>query len=169
MSRPPDLTEVGALNTLAYCFLHAMQSPARSYLQSLISNLVAQQRRLTRASPAGQGHEISVEPHPPYNQALILVVQAFRQCRNVRVCAAATSQAGKTYKGMAVQKPGEEFKLWEYQPGPLSPNDVEIKVRTSLNRCLSAHAYPAAVLLALQSSSIWLRQACERHHQLVFV
>lgn len=53
---------------------------------------------------------------------------ALRQYRDVRVCAAATSQAGRTYKGMAVQKPGEDFKVWEYQPGPLSPNDVEIKV-----------------------------------------
>lgn len=27
-----------------------------------------------------------------------------------------------------MQKPGEDFKLWEYQAGPLDPNDVEIKV-----------------------------------------
>jgi hypothetical protein len=45
--------------------------------------------------------------------------------RFVRTTAAA---ATSTYKGMAVQKPGEEFKLWEYQAGPMDPNDVEIKV-----------------------------------------
>lgn len=39
-----------------------------------------------------------------------------------------TTTAALAYKGMAVQKPGEEFKLWEYIPGPLDPNDVEIKV-----------------------------------------
>lgn len=27
-----------------------------------------------------------------------------------------------------MQKPGEDFKLWEYEAGPLQPNDVEIKV-----------------------------------------
>jgi hypothetical protein len=47
--------------------------------------------------------------------------------RFVRTTAAATS----TYKGMAVQKSGEEFKLWEYQAGPLDASDVEIKVRDS--------------------------------------
>jgi len=36
-----------------------------------------------------------------------------------------------TYSGMAVQKPGEAFKVWEYKAGPLAPNDVEIKVRTN--------------------------------------
>lgn len=35
----------------------------------------------------------------------------------------------KTYTGMAVQQPGEAFKVWEYKAGPLAPNDVEIKVR----------------------------------------
>lgn len=57
---------------------------------------------------------------------------------NVRVSATATAagaQAVRTYKGMAVQKPGEEFKVWEYQAGPLDPNDVEIKVRMGNINC----------------------------------
>lgn len=32
------------------------------------------------------------------------------------------------YKGYAVHKPHEKFELWEYEPGPLAPNDIEIKV-----------------------------------------
>jgi uncharacterized zinc-type alcohol dehydrogenase-like protein len=43
--------------------------------------------------------------------------------------AAAGAQApSRTYRGLAVHKPGEEFKQWEYQAGPLNPKDVEIKV-----------------------------------------
>ena len=32
------------------------------------------------------------------------------------------------FKGFAVHKPGEELKLWEYEPQPLGANDVEIRV-----------------------------------------
>lgn len=32
------------------------------------------------------------------------------------------------YKGLAVHKPNEKFELWEYEPAPLEPTHIEIKV-----------------------------------------
>lgn len=46
-----------------------------------------------------------------------------------RLAVRATSTTGAaTWKGYAVHAPGEKFKLWEYEPEPLAPTDVEIKV-----------------------------------------
>ena len=63
----------------------------------------------------------------------MMLLQAAKQSSSA-VTAHASAPAGpsdvlQTYKGLAVQGPGEEFKLWEYEAGPLDPNDVEIKVR----------------------------------------
>jgi alcohol dehydrogenase (NADP+) len=32
------------------------------------------------------------------------------------------------FKGMAVQKAGGSFEPWAYEPRPLGPTDIEIKV-----------------------------------------
>jgi hypothetical protein len=52
------------------------------------------------------------------------------------------------YKGYAVHKPHEKFELWEYEPGPLAPNNIEIKVGhtdspaagAAVNACTAAQA-----------------------------
>lgn len=43
--------------------------------------------------------------------------------RQLSCCAAMT-----LFKGLAVQKDKEEFKVWEYEPKPLGPKEVEIRV-----------------------------------------
>lgn len=82
----------------------------------------------TTHHPAHQHHH-QTRTHIPTPQANI-------SSRNVRAAVAAekassapSSAATRTYRGMAVHKPGEDFKIWEYQAGPLDPNGVEIKVR----------------------------------------
>eukprot|EP00878_Enallax_costatus_P011767 GHUV01012283.1.p1 GENE.GHUV01012283.1~~GHUV01012283.1.p1 ORF type:complete len:349 (+),score=57.72 GHUV01012283.1:194-1240(+) len=47
--------------------------------------------------------------------------------RNTSARRAVSCNAVK-YKGLAVHKPGEQFKLWEYEQEPLAATDVEIQV-----------------------------------------
>lgn len=66
---------------------------------------------------------------------LLLLQQMQHACkRNI------AAQALK-YKGYAVHKPHEKFELWEYEPGPLAPNDIEIKVKN----CAQSHTCKCSV------------------------
>jgi hypothetical protein len=84
-------------------------------------------RSAAEVATAGAASPTCCHTQPPRTQGLGQAL-ARRVPSSAPRGAASCAAAAAKYAGMAVTQPREEFRLWEYDPPPMHPTEVEIKV-----------------------------------------